>query len=118
MSRIFATLMMLFALPLNGCSGDKTHYYSSEIIITEQSSTSQEMQQTIAVGDPLTIRIFGEDNLSGIYIVQPDMTLSVPLLGIVDIRDMDADMIADHLAHLYQRADILRRPDIQVERGT
>jgi polysaccharide export outer membrane protein len=64
------------ALTLSGCAGDRP--------ITGSAQALQQAQATsykLSTGDKLHIVVFGENNLSGDYIVTPEGTIGFPLVG-------------------------------------
>ena len=67
----------------------------------------------LGVGDVFEVRVFGEADLTGMYRVGPDGTITFPLAGVIPVEGLEpqaaAKRIADLLAH-----DILRNPQVTV----
>ena len=96
--------------------GENTPSHSSFIIVNH-SDEDKNLLQNITAGDRLQIRIFGEDALSGPYTVQEGDILHMPLIGVVDIRGLGPQQIAELIADAYRSARILKNPDVRVERA-
>ena len=68
----------------------------------------------LGVGDKLGITVFNEDSLSGEFTVAADGTLSVPLIGAIDVVDMSPSELSRELATRLSDG-YLREPKVTVE---
>lgn len=71
-------------------------------------------QYRLAPGDRLRVIVFGQDNLSNIYAVDPAGAVTVPLIGAVEVQGLTTRETADRIA-TGLRAGFLREPRVTVE---
>ncbi len=69
---------------------------------------------TLGPGDAFSVRVFGEEALSGDHQVAPDGTINFPLLGAVDVAGLEPTEVADKLQNELRDRDLLRDPHISV----
>ena len=69
---------------------------------------------TLGPGDAFSVRVFGEEALSGDHQVAPDGTINFPLLGAVDVDGLEPTEVADKLQNELRDRDLLRDPHISV----
>ena len=69
---------------------------------------------TLGPGDAFSVRVFGEEALSGDHQVAPDGTINFPLLGAVDVAGLEPTEVADKLQNELRYRDLLRDPHISV----
>jgi len=69
---------------------------------------------TLGPGDVFTVRIYGEDELSGSHQVAPDGTIDFPLLGSVDVNGLEPPDVADEVQRLLKERNLLRDPHVSV----
>jgi protein involved in polysaccharide export with SLBB domain len=65
-------------------------------------------------GDVFTVRVYGEEELSGTHQIAPDGTIDFPLLGSVDVNGLEPPAVADDLTRLLKERDLLRDPHVSV----
>jgi polysaccharide export outer membrane protein len=114
--KISERLAALCALALAGCAAAQrppvAHASPAETARVQQllaeRTASDRSSRTIAPGDRLSIKVANLDELSGEFSVAKDGTVSLPLLGDVEVsgkRDTDvAEMLRDRLAAQYLQA--------------
>lgn len=69
---------------------------------------------TLGPGDSFTVRVFGEDVLSGDHQVAPNGTINFPLLGAVKVEDLEPTEVATKLENELRDRDLLRDPHVSV----
>lgn len=69
---------------------------------------------TLASGDRLRVLVFGQDNLSNIYMVDGSGTISMPLIGTVRAAGQTTDGLAASVASRL-RDGFVREPNVTVE---
>jgi len=69
---------------------------------------------TLGPGDSFSIRVFGEDALSGDHQVAPDGTINFPLLGAVEVDGLEPTEVATKLENELRERDLLRNPNVSV----
>lgn len=69
---------------------------------------------TLGPGDVLSIRVFGEESLSGDHQVAADGTINFPLLGAVHITGLEPTAVADEIQNQLRERDLLRNPHVSV----
>ncbi len=78
MKNVFCGLVCIAGLLFSGCetagiaSGEESVSSASERVVSEY---------TLGVGDELRVIVFGEDNLSGEFVVDSSGSVSLPLIG-------------------------------------
>jgi protein involved in polysaccharide export with SLBB domain len=68
---------------------------------------------TLAANDLLEVRVYQEPDLSGVYRVSPDGTVTFPLCGKVEVGGLTPSGATDALTACLKR-DFLRRPQVSV----
>jgi len=69
---------------------------------------------TLGPGDAFSVRVFGEDMLSGDHQVAPDGTINFPLLGAVGVEGLEPTQVATKLENELRERDSLRNPNVSV----
>lgn len=69
---------------------------------------------TLGPGDVFSVRVYGEEELSGSHQVAPDGTIDFPLLGSVDVNGLEPPDVADELQRLLKERKLLRDPHVSV----
>jgi polysaccharide export outer membrane protein len=69
---------------------------------------------TLGPGDVFSVRVYGEDSMSGNHQVAPDGTINFPLLGPVPVQGLEPPEVADKLQKLLRERDLLRNPHVSV----
>lgn len=69
---------------------------------------------TLGPGDVFTVRVYGEEELSGNHQIAPDGTIDFPLLGSVQVNGLEPPDVADELQQLLVNKDLLRDPHVSV----
>lgn len=113
---VFYPLLLIVMLGLSACSSSKKPAQEDVFIVTEQIFTIEETQHKLRAGDTLHIRFYAQDQLSGTYTIQPNMTIILPLVGSLPIDGLSEASIAAMLTDQFQTAQLLKNPDIHVER--
>jgi len=69
---------------------------------------------TLGPGDTFSVRVYGEEALTGAHQVAPDGTINFPLLGAVQVNGLEPTEVATEIqAELVER-DLLRNPHVSV----
>ncbi|TVR07277.1 MAG: polysaccharide export protein [Salinarimonadaceae bacterium] len=71
----------------------------------------------LASGDRLRVIVFGQDNLSNIYAVDPAGAVTMPLIAAVEVRGLTTREAADRIAGRL-RSGFIREPRVTVEVDT
>jgi protein involved in polysaccharide export with SLBB domain len=69
---------------------------------------------TLGPGDVFTVRVYGEEELSGSHQVAPDGTIDFPLVGSVDVNGLEPPEVADRVRDLLKERRLLRDPHVSV----
>ena len=69
---------------------------------------------TLGPGDAFSVRVFGEETLSGDHQVAPDGTINFPLLGAVGVEGLEPTQVATKLENELRERDLLRNPNVSV----
>ena len=69
---------------------------------------------TLGPGDVLTVRVYGEEELSGSHQIAPDGTVDFPLLGSVQVNGLEPPEVADQIQRLLMEKEFLRDPHVSV----
>jgi polysaccharide export outer membrane protein len=69
---------------------------------------------TLGPGDVFSVRVYGEDSMSGSHQIAPDGTINFPLLGTVQVDGLEPPEVADELQTLLRERDLLKNPHVSV----
>ena len=98
MRRSILLLILLFSMP--------------SVPLTAQTGASDPGSATLLPGDDLDIQIWREPDLSGMFLVDPEGFVTLPLLGRVHVADLPLRELRDELVGRY--AVELRNPSISI----
>ena len=79
-----------------------------------RSVASAPRNYTAEPGDVLKVTVYGEDDLSGEYIVGPDGEIALPLVGAVEVAGHALGEMPEVIAEAYRKG-YLKDPKISVE---
>ena len=69
---------------------------------------------TLGAGDVFSVRVYGEDSMTGSHQVAPDGTINFPLLGAVQVSGLEPTEVANKIQHELQERDLMRNPHVSV----
>jgi len=69
---------------------------------------------TLGPGDVFSVRVFGEESLTGSHQVAPDGTINFPLLGPIQVSGLEPTEVAAKLQTELREKDLLRNPQVSV----
>ena len=69
---------------------------------------------TLGAGDVFSVRVYGEDSMTGSHQVAPDGTINFPLLGAVQVSGLEPTEVANKIQHELQERDLMRSPHVSV----
>jgi polysaccharide export outer membrane protein len=69
---------------------------------------------TLGPGDVFSVRVYGEDTISGSHQVAPDGTINFPLLGAVQVSGLEPTEVAEKIQTALRERDLLRNPHVSV----
>lgn len=99
-------LILILGILATGCS-------SRGVQVTEVPPPATD-DTTLGPGDVFSVRVFGEESLSGDHQVAPDGTINFPLLGAVTVTGLEPPAIADKIQTELRDRDLLRNPHVSV----
>lgn len=103
---LLALLLAALCAPNSAC--DKRGVQVTEVPPPATDDT------TLGPGDVFTVRVYGEEELSGSHQVAPDGTIDFPLLGSIPVQGLEPPAVADELKRLLKERDLLRDPHVSV----
>jgi len=68
----------------------------------------------LALGERVTVTVYDEPNLSGVYDVDPAGYLNLPLIGRVKAAGLTPSKLQDNIARLYESGKFLAAPKVTV----
>lgn len=77
-------------------------------------AVEQDVAYTVGNGDTLTVRVYGEDRLGGIYVVGPKGAIDLPWVGRITVAGKSVEDVSNRLIELYGDG-FLVDPEIFVE---
>ena len=104
----FLLIVVLGALGLGTAACSKRSVQATEVPPPATDDT------TLGPGDVFTVRVYGEEELSGSHQVAPDGTIDFPLLGSVDVNGLEPPEVADEVRDLLKDRHLLRDPHVSV----
>ncbi|MCB1491679.1 MAG: polysaccharide export protein [Rhodobiaceae bacterium] len=113
--RVFGLLaiMLALALLLAGCQTTSSRIEHGSVTDGEAYQTSYRL----GTDDRIRLIVFGQDDLSNIYTVDAQGTISVPLIGLVPVSGMTTAEVERSVAARL-RNGFIRNPDVTVEMQT
>ncbi|MFW2389386.1 MAG: polysaccharide biosynthesis/export family protein [Polyangiales bacterium] len=69
---------------------------------------------TLGPGDAFSVRVYGEEALTGSHQVAPDGTINFPLLGAVQVNGLEPTVVAQKIQTQLIERDLLRDPHVSV----
>jgi len=69
---------------------------------------------TLGPGDGLSIRVYGEEAMTGSHQVAPDGTINFPLLGAVQVSGLEPTEVAEKIQTELRERDLMRSPHVSV----
>jgi len=69
---------------------------------------------TLGPGDTFSVRVYGEEALTGTHQVAPDGTINFPLLGAVQVNGLEPTEVATEIQAELAKRDLLRDPHVSV----
>jgi protein involved in polysaccharide export with SLBB domain len=69
---------------------------------------------TLGPGDVISVRVYGEDAMTGNHQIAPDGTINFPLLGTVQVGGLEPSAVAQKLQSELVERDLLRAPHVSV----
>ncbi len=69
---------------------------------------------TLGPGDVFTVRVYGEDAMTGSHQIAPDGTINFPLLGAVQVNGLEPTEVAQKIQSELVERDLLRTPHVSV----
>jgi polysaccharide export outer membrane protein len=105
---MLSRLLVFFVLAasLAGCASTP---YSQQAFVN-----TADVPYHLAAGDKLRVLVFGQDNLSNIYMVSSTGHISMPLIGDVPAAGLTTDALAASVAQRL-RAGFVRDPNVAIE---
>ena len=109
-----AFLLPLLGLFLSGCAESREQIISSGSRYVEADPASSTSDYRLDVGDKVRVTVFNEPTLSGEFAVNPNGSVSLPLIGEVPARGKTSGEIATQAEGIFGNG-YLRDPKINVE---
>jgi len=113
-SRFLLKTTMLGCLFLSGCEGGasigRVSDADAQAMIKVAASTAPDIQS----GDKIKVTVFGEDRLTGEYVVDPAGFVSLPLAGTIKAAGLSKPQLEQALERKF-RGEYLRHPKVTVD---
>jgi len=74
----------------------------------------EDAQARLGAGDEFDVRVYGEEDLSTNYVVQPDGTIDFPYLGSVEVAELAPHAVAELLEERLREGQVLVRPHVSI----
>jgi len=103
---LLITALLLTAFGSSACS--KRGVQTTEVPPPATDDT------TLGPGDVFSVRVYGEDAMSGSHQVAPDGTIHFPLLGAVQVGGLEPTEVAQKIRSALRDGDLLRDPHVSV----
>ena len=69
---------------------------------------------TLGPGDVFSVRVYGEDAMTGSHQVAPDGTINFPLLGAIAVSGLEPTQVAERIQTELRDRDLLHNPHVSV----
>lgn len=103
---LLITTLILMAFGSSAC--DKRGVQVTEVPPPATDDT------TLGPGDVFSVRVYGEDALTGSHQVAPDGTINFPLLGAIAVSGLEPPQVADKIQTELRERDLLHNPHVSV----
>lgn len=103
---LLITALLLMAFGASACS--KRGVQTTEVPPPATDDT------TLGPGDVFSVRVYGEDAMTGSHQVAPDGTIHFPLLGAVQVGGLEPTDVAQKIQSALLDGDLLRDPHVSV----
>ena len=103
---LLSTSLLLLAFASSACS--KRGVQATEVPPPALDDT------TLGPGDALTVRVYGEEEMTGSHQVAPDGTINFPLLGALQVNGLEPTEVAEKIQTELQTRDLMRSPHVSV----
>ena len=103
---LLITALLLTAFGSSACS--KRGVQTTEVPPPATDDT------TLGPGDVFSVRVYGEDAMTGSHQVAPDGTIHFPLLGAVQVGGLEPTEVAQKIRSALRDGDLLRDPHVSV----
>ena len=103
---LLSTSLLLLAVASSACS--KRGVQATEVPPPALDDT------TLGPGDALTVRVYGEEEMTGNHQVAPDGTINFPLLGAVQVNGLEPTEVAEKIQTELRTRDLMRNPHVSV----
>ena len=103
---LLSTSLLLLAFGSSACS--KRGLQATEVPPPALDDT------TLGPGDALTVRVYGEEEMSGSHQVAPDGTINFPLLGAVQVNGLEPTAVAEKIQTELRERDLMRNPHVSL----
>ncbi len=103
---LLITTLLLLAFNSSACS--KRGVQATEVPPPATDDT------TLGPGDVFSVRVYGEDAMTGSHQVAPDGTINFPLLGAVQVNGLEPTEVAAKIQTELRGRDLMRNPHVSV----
>ena len=69
---------------------------------------------TLGPGDVFTVRVYGEEAMTGSHQIAPDGTINFPLLGAIQVNGLETPEVAATIQAELRNRDLMRNPHVSV----
>jgi len=98
----------VICIALLGCSTSVDPNYMR---LLEPTGDAPPSANTLGSGDRIGIRVYGEEDLDGEFVISPSGTINFPLTGKLQVNGMTCSGVEDELTQAL-REDYVRRPSV------
>jgi len=103
---LLATTLLLLGVAASACS-------KRGVQVTEVPPPATD-DTTLGPGDVFTVRVYGEDTMSGRHQVARDGTINFPLLNAVQVSGLEPTEVAEKIQTALRERDLMRNPHVSV----
>lgn len=100
------TLAIAFAATLAACAGPRA--------VPPPLAAAFDEPYALASGDRLRVNVFGQQNLSNSYAIEPDGAIAMPLVGRLKVEGKTSDQVRSGI-ETKLKSGFLRDPNVSVE---
>lgn len=90
-------------------------FHSAGMSNQEQVVVTQLYPGPVEAGDTVRVRVAGAENISGIFLVDPDGNITAPRLGQISIAETSTLLAAERVTARIIQLQLLKRPNVVVD---
>ena len=112
-NRLVAVYVLFSLSMMISCSSTPSHSLPLKIPNSTELKLKKIDRLSLGVGDVIEVRVYQEEELSGLYRISPQGGFSFPLIGEINAKGLSTTQLSDHIATRLKKG-YLRHPHVTI----